>query len=155
MGHLEGHSVFVDDQLPRQGTLEAVLVTSPYARAAITGREVSKVLGVSGVRGVILAEDIPGVNRVAPESGDETLLAESMVEYFGQLVAVVVGEAEGAGHHQPRRRQLLPLGRQGVLDRGGTRFADADVEDATARAHQRISCCLEIRRPWRWAVPIS
>ncbi len=36
--HLEGQTVFVDDQLPRQGTLETLLVTSPYARAAVTHR---------------------------------------------------------------------------------------------------------------------
>ena len=91
--HLEGQTVFVDDQLPRQGTLEAALVTSPYARAAITRREVEAALAVAGVKRVILAEDIPGLNSVAPELGDEELLAEADVEFFGQLVAVVVADS--------------------------------------------------------------
>ena len=91
--HLEGQTVFVDDQLPRQGTLETELVTAPYARAAITRREVAAALEIPGVVRVILAEDLPGANSVAPTHGDEELLAEGDVELFGQLVAVVVGDS--------------------------------------------------------------
>ena len=92
-GHLEGQTVFVDDQLPRQGTLEAALVTSPYARAAVTRRGVDAALAIPGVKRVLLAEDIPGENSLAPTHGDEALLAESDVEFFGQLVAVVLADS--------------------------------------------------------------
>lgn len=95
-GHLEGQTVYVDDQLPRQGTLEAALITSPYARAAVSRRETQAALAVPGVRRVILAEDIPGANSVAPMHADETLLAETDVEFFGQLVAVVLGDSTEA-----------------------------------------------------------
>jgi len=91
--HLEGQTVFVDDQLPRQGTLETLLVTSPYARAAVTHREFARALEVPGVRRVILAEDIPGSNNLAPEASDEPLLAAHDVAFFGQVVAVVVAES--------------------------------------------------------------
>ena len=88
--HLAGQTVFVDDQLPRRGTLETHLVTSPHARAAITRRDFAAALEVPGVRRVILAEDIPGLNELAPSHGDEELLASSEVEFYGQVVAVVV-----------------------------------------------------------------
>ena len=91
--HLEGQTVYVDDQLPRQGTLETLLVTSPYARAAVAQRDVSAALAVPGVRRVILAEDVPGANSLAPVHGDEVLIAGSDIEFFGQIVAVVVGES--------------------------------------------------------------
>ncbi|MGI9240591.1 MAG: molybdopterin cofactor-binding domain-containing protein, partial [Verrucomicrobiales bacterium] len=91
--HLEGQTVFVDDQVPRQGTLETALVTSPYARAAVTRREFARALEVPGVRRVILAEDIPGTNNLAPEHDDEPLLADHDVAFFGQVVAMVVGES--------------------------------------------------------------
>lgn len=92
-GHLEGLTVFIDDQLPRQGTLETLLVTSPYARAAVTRRECAAALAIPGVRRVILAEDIPGENIIAPVHGDEPLLAATDVEFFGQVVAMVVAES--------------------------------------------------------------
>ena len=95
-GHLEGQTVYVDDQLPRQGTLETVLVTSRYARAAVARCDVEAALELPGVRRVILAKDIPGVNSVAPSHGDEPLLADADVEFFGQLVAVVVGDSVDA-----------------------------------------------------------
>ena len=94
--HLEGQTVFVDDQLPRQGTLEARIVTAPYARATITGFDKDAALAVAGVRGVILAEDIPGTNSVAPTHADEALIAGEEVEFFGQIVAVVIGDSEAA-----------------------------------------------------------
>ena len=91
--HIEGQTVFVDDQLPRQGTLEALLITSPYARAAIAQRDLSSALKVPGVRRVILAEDIPGTNSLAPSHDDEPLIAGDDVQFYGQVVAVVVGES--------------------------------------------------------------
>ena len=91
--HIEGQTVYVDDQLPRQGTLETLLVTSPYARAAVAHRDVSAALAVPGMRKVILAEDVPGANSLAPVHGGESLIAGSDIEFFGQVVAVLVGES--------------------------------------------------------------
>ncbi len=45
-----------------------------------------------GVRAVLLAEDVPGLNDVGAVRHDEILLADKEVFYHGQIVALVVGE---------------------------------------------------------------
>jgi xanthine dehydrogenase large subunit len=90
--HVTGQSVFIDDMPTLAGTLHAALVKSPHAHARIKSIDVTKAASLPGVAAVLVADDIPGRNDVAPIFSDEPVLAERLVEYMGHPVAIVAAE---------------------------------------------------------------
>jgi xanthine dehydrogenase molybdopterin binding subunit/xanthine dehydrogenase small subunit len=89
--HVTGEAVYTDDLPPTLKVLEVSPVCSPHARARILKRDASAARALPGVRAVILAEDIPGLNDVGTKH-DEVLLPDREVSYHGQIVALIVGE---------------------------------------------------------------
>ncbi len=93
-----GHGRFVDDvHVP--GTLDAVMVRSPYAHARIASIDTSAALAAPGVVDVLTGEDIAKVTQPqgSPEqTPDRKLerypLATGTAMYVGDAVAVVLGE---------------------------------------------------------------
>ncbi len=92
--HVSGRALYVDDAVPLGQCLEVWPVCSPHAHAKILRRDVSRVRVMPGVKAVLLAEDIPGLNDTGTVRRDEPLLAIDEVRYHGQLVALVVGEGQ-------------------------------------------------------------
>ncbi len=92
VGHVTGRARYVDDQSPKAGMLEVWPVGSPHAHARILRRDATRARALPGIRAVLLAEDIPGMNDVGAVRHDEILLADREVSYHGHLVALVVGE---------------------------------------------------------------
>ena len=90
--HVRGRSVFIDDMPEPAGTLHAAIVLSPHARALINSVDAGAALALAGVRAVLTAADIPGVNDVAPIFAGEPVLAEGEASYCGQAVALVAAE---------------------------------------------------------------
>jgi xanthine dehydrogenase large subunit len=90
--HVTGRALYVDDAIPSRGHLEVWPVCAPHARARILRRDVSRARVLPGVKAVLLAEDIPGLNDTGTVRHDEPLLATDEVFYHGQLVALVIGE---------------------------------------------------------------
>ncbi len=90
--HVKGESLFTDDFPEPQGTLHAVIFDSPKAHAKILDLNISKAEELSGVKAVITASDIPGVNQIGNIVHDETLLAEDEVSYIGEPIAIVVAD---------------------------------------------------------------
>ncbi len=88
--HVTGEARYTDDVT--RGMLETFIVTSPHARARILRRDVSAAQAMPGIRAVLLAEDVPGINDVGPVRHDEPLLARDEVLYHGHPVALVVGD---------------------------------------------------------------
>ncbi len=92
-----GHGKFVDDvHIP--GTLDAVMVRSPYAHAKIKSIDVSAALKAPGVVAVMTGEEIARITRPqgSPEqASDRPLerypLAIDRTLYVGDAVAVVLG----------------------------------------------------------------
>jgi CO/xanthine dehydrogenase Mo-binding subunit len=79
--------------------LHVALVTLDCARARIRGVDAREALGVSGVRAVIAAGDLPQpVPRFGPAYADRPLLAAGEVKFFGEPVAVVAAETVDAAH---------------------------------------------------------
>src|SRR6185369_2922367 len=72
--------------------LEVWPVCSPHARARILKRDATDAPAMPGIRAVLLAEDVPGLNDVGTKR-DEILLPDREVSYHGQVVALVVGES--------------------------------------------------------------
>jgi aerobic carbon-monoxide dehydrogenase large subunit len=101
---LTGGARFLDDiRLP--GMAHAAVVRSPHAHARITGIDVTRVRALPGVAAVLTAADlpspvprIPAVPMPSPSvtSAEHPLLAEDVVRYVGQPVAVVVADSRYA-----------------------------------------------------------
>jgi xanthine dehydrogenase molybdopterin binding subunit/xanthine dehydrogenase small subunit len=94
--HVTGAARYVDDEAAAAGALEVWPVCAPHARARILRRDATEARAMPGVRAVLLAEDVPGVNDVGPVRHDEPLLAEHEVSFHGQIVALVVGDSQAA-----------------------------------------------------------
>ncbi len=90
--HVTGEAIYVDDRAQQEQMLEVWPVCSPHAHAKILSRDASAARAMPGVRAVLLAEDVPGLNDVGAVRHDEILLADKEVFYHGQIVALVVGE---------------------------------------------------------------
>lgn len=91
--HTRGESLYVDDNPPPNGMLHAAVFGSPVAHAKIRKLDTSPALDAEGVVAVFTARDIPGENEIGPILQGEVLLAEDVVEYIGQPVAVIVAES--------------------------------------------------------------
>jgi len=94
--HVTGEAMFVDDQTAGRQMLEVWPVCAPHARARILRRDASEARRLPGIRAVLLAEDIPGLNDVGVVKRDEVLLADREVFFHGQIIALVVGESQEA-----------------------------------------------------------
>lgn len=96
-----------------QGTLHAVAVPSPYARASIASRSGADALEIEGVSEVLFASHVPGDNIWF---GEAPLLAIDEVSYAGQPVAIVVGESIEACRAGADRVEVDYHPQPGVLD---------------------------------------
>ncbi|MEU5691723.1 molybdopterin cofactor-binding domain-containing protein [Actinosynnema sp. NPDC020468] len=72
---------------------------SPHPHARIVAVDVTEALTVPGVYAVLTHEDVPGVNRYGLEHRDQPVLAEDVVRYQGEPVALV-----GADHPETALR---------------------------------------------------
>jgi len=94
--HVTGEALYVDDLPEPPRTLVGWPVTARVARGRITRLDVEAARAAPGVRAVLTAADVPGVNDVSPFSHDEPLLAAGEVFAVGQVIALVVGESYDA-----------------------------------------------------------
>lgn len=91
-GHVTGQARYIDDMPMLPGTLEVVLVTSPHPYAGIVSIDVSAARAADGVRAVVSADDIPGVNDVGPVFDGEPVLAAGFVDYAGAPVVAIAAD---------------------------------------------------------------
>jgi len=94
--HVTGEAIYTDDLAARRNMLEVWPVCAPHARAKILRRDASAARSMPGVKAVLMAEDIPGINDVGAVRHDEILLADKEVFYHGQIIALVVGDSQEA-----------------------------------------------------------
>ena len=76
-----------------------VTLRSPHPSARIVSIDVGPALAMPGVHAVLTHEDVPGLNRVGLEHLDQPVLAEDVVRYQGEPVALVA-----ADHPETARR---------------------------------------------------
>ena len=93
--HVTGEANYTDDPPAGKTFLETWPVCAPHARARILRRDASAARQMPGIRAVLLAEDIPGLNDLGTKR-DEILLADKEVLFHGHMVALVVGETPEA-----------------------------------------------------------
>jgi CO/xanthine dehydrogenase Mo-binding subunit len=165
-----GSALYVDD-LCLPGMLHAAVVLPHIAHARLAGLDTGRALALPGVRAVVTAKDIPGVNQVGVVDADQPLLVEDTIRYTGDAVAVVIADTaalarEGAALvgltceelpavfdaleameqgaprvHEKGNVFLEYKVRKGDVDRG---FEDADVVvERTFRTFHQEHCYLE------------
>jgi len=88
-----GELEFLSDLFP-DGCLYASTVRSPHPRARVLRVDVSKAAMLPGVRAALTAKDVPGLNAYGVFVQEAPVLAEGMVNYVGQPVALVAASTE-------------------------------------------------------------
>jgi xanthine dehydrogenase D subunit len=78
--------------LHAEGMLWAATVRSPHPHARIRSIDTSAAAGTEGVRAVLTSQDVPGVNCFGLEVRDQPVLADGVVRYIGEVVAVVAAD---------------------------------------------------------------
>jgi len=74
------------------GMLWGATLRSPYPSARIKSISIGEALATSGVHAVLTHDDVPGTNRFGLEHADQPVLAEAVVRYQGEPVALVAAD---------------------------------------------------------------
>ncbi len=96
IAHVTGSASYTDDIALKSGTLSLALIRSPHAHANFSLTDLSAALASPGVKTILTAADIPGLNNTGPARHDEPLFAVDQVHYHGQLIAAVVATSPEA-----------------------------------------------------------
>ena len=84
---------YIDDIPEVKGTLFAAPIVSNVAHGRLLGVDAAAALAMPGVRGVVLAADVPGDPLLATFVHDEPIFAVDTVQHIGQVIGLVVGIA--------------------------------------------------------------
>lgn len=76
-----------------------VTLRSPHPHARIRSIDITEALKLPGVTAILTADDVPGENAVGLEHSDQPVLADGIVRYQGEAVALVA-----ADHPETARR---------------------------------------------------
>ncbi|MET1415628.1 xanthine dehydrogenase molybdopterin binding subunit [Roseibium sp. HPY-6] len=91
--HVSGTATYIDDIVEPVGTLH---IAPGWTRHAVRGRlssiDLTDVRATPGVVAVLTAADISGINDCSSAFGDDPVLAEEEILFFGQVVFAVVAE---------------------------------------------------------------
>ena len=94
-GHTTGEAKFVGDITPPDKCAYAYPVLSTNARAEIESVDPSAALALEGVIAFVSEKDIPGDKKICSiPPADEDVFAIGRVNFYGQVIGVVVAETE-------------------------------------------------------------
>jgi xanthine dehydrogenase D subunit len=74
------------------GMLWGATLRSPHPSARIESVDIGEALATPGVHAVLTHDDVPGANRYGLEHADQPVLADGMVRYQGEPVAIVAAD---------------------------------------------------------------
>lgn len=111
LAQITGAAQFIDDLPEIKGTLYAAPILSPVAHGRLDGLDASAALSLPGVRGLVLAADIPGDALFATQAHDEPVFAVDTVQFAGQVIGLVVAESVMQARRAARlvRPAITPL----------------------------------------------
>jgi xanthine dehydrogenase large subunit len=92
--HVSGSAYYTDDAVQSADRLEVWPICSERSHARFRIRR--HPVEVPGVKAILFADHIPGVNEIGTVRHDEPLLARDQVFYHGQVIGLIVGETEAA-----------------------------------------------------------
>ena len=150
-----GSATYVDDVPEVRGTLHAAPILSNVARGKLLGVDTRAALAMAGVKGVVLAQDIPGDPFLATFVHDEPVFARDTVEHIGQVVGVVVADTVMQARRAARKVKLDIAPLPAILDVREAVKAQSfvlppvkvrrgDPEEGIARAPHRLSGALDV-----------
>jgi len=108
VGHVTGEALFVDDLPSAKNELIVDYIASPVAHGKIKSLNYEEMAKMDGIVEVFTHADIPGHNLYGPVIKDERFLAEDIVEYVGQPIAIIAGESRRA-IRQAKKHTLLEI----------------------------------------------
>jgi xanthine dehydrogenase large subunit len=101
-----GAAPYVDDIPEIKGTLHAAPITSNVAHGRLKGVDATTALAMPGVRGIVLAGDIPGDPVLAAFAHDEPIFASELVQHIGQVVGLIVADTVMQARRAARKVKL-------------------------------------------------
>ena len=110
--HVTGAATYVDDIREPAGLLHVVPGWArDHVRGKVRSLGLDEVRAAPGVVAVLTAEDIPGRNDCSPSLGDDPVLAEGEIQFFGQVLFAVVATSRDAARRAARlaRIEVDPL----------------------------------------------
>ena len=84
--------------LRAEGMLFGAVLRSPHASARILGVDATAAAALPGVHAVLLAADLPGKRTFGLNFDDQPVLADGLVRYHGEPVAVVAADTPALAH---------------------------------------------------------
>ena len=121
-----------------------VTLRSPHPHARIRSIDITDALKLPGVTAVLTADDVPGQNAVGLEHADQPVLADGVVRYEGEPVALVA-----ADHPETARRAAARI----VVDyeelpalTDPRRALDDDAPQVSRHEHGNLVRHLRLRR---------
>ncbi len=102
--------------LHRDDMLWGATFRSPLAHARVRSVDISQALATAGVAAVLVAGDVPGKNRFGLNFDDQPVLAEDVVRYAGEPIAIVAAASPRAAALAARRIQVDLETLPGVFD---------------------------------------
>ncbi|MDC0456416.1 xanthine dehydrogenase molybdopterin binding subunit [Alphaproteobacteria bacterium] len=88
--HTTGQAIYIDDIPDQENLLHGGLVLSKCAYGKIKKINYSKLSNLSFYTKIIMAKHIPGENEIGPIKNGEPILAEDIITYYGQPVAIIL-----------------------------------------------------------------
>ena len=142
--HVSGRALYIDD-LPVPGDcLHVAPGRAGHARARILSMDLSAVRTAPGVALVLTADDIPGLNDVSPiGAGDDLVLADGMVSFYGQALFAVAAESYSAARHAATLANVDYEVLEPILDIAGAREAHSQVSDPYEMSRGDVAGALE------------
>ncbi|MCM2504435.1 xanthine dehydrogenase molybdopterin binding subunit [Aureimonas altamirensis] len=135
--HVTGTAEYTDDIVEPVGTLHACLGLSTVAHGHIEAMDLSAVEAAPGVRWVMTAADIPGVNDISPNGlNDDPIFATETVEFWGQPLFAVVADTRDLA----RRAARLAKVRYRKLPHA------LDIDSARAAGYPYVTTPLTLKR---------
>ncbi|MHB1122045.1 MAG: xanthine dehydrogenase molybdopterin binding subunit [Ramlibacter sp.] len=150
-----GGATYVDDIPEVKGTLHAAPILSTVAHGRLLGVDASGTLAMAGVRGVVLAGDIPGDPVLATFVHDEPVFARDTVNHVGQVIGIVVADSVVQARRAARQVQVKIEPLPAILSPREAHAAQSyvlppvtvrrgDPEAALARSAHRLTGQLEV-----------
>ena len=105
--HVTGAAEYIDDIPEPAGLLHGALGLSDRAHAELISVDLSEVAAQPGVVCVLTAKDVPAVNDISSGGWhDEPLMAETKVEFHGQVIFAVIAETRDIARRAAKKAKI-------------------------------------------------
>ncbi len=104
--HVSGAARYIDDLPEPQGLLHLAVYGADISCGEITNIDISAVRNVPGVVAVLMADDIPGGNDVAPVKDDDPVFTDKEIKFHGQVIFAVVAETRMQARKAAKRAKI-------------------------------------------------